>query len=194
MNKLKDQINNCKPTCKEIKNEHIKSINDEINGFAILCNLTNTEVSKIVANFQGDNTIVEEIPDVFKNISDKISEELKISSEHVFVQLIKIKAGGRVKTHYDAACPGYITYKCNLVIDGPEIDSVFVDQEEFNITNGDLYCFEASLYKHWVNQCDKDRILISYGFILPYSDLNWDENSPRIRLSNRLWKYFQENY
>ena len=60
-----------------------------------------------------------------------------------------------------------------------------------NIDEGDLYCFEASLYKHWSNSFDFDRIILSFGFILEYSDLGRDENDPRVRLSKRIERYFQ---
>ena len=192
INQFKSWIESYKPNTKEIQNEHIKSINNEINGFSVLYNISNTEVSKVVSGYQGDNTIVENLPDIFVNLSDKIANDLNISKDHTFVQVIRVNAGGKVRTHYDAACPNYITYKCNINLDGPELDAVHVDKDVLEIKTGDLYCFEASLYKHWVEKLDKDRVLLSYGFMLPYADLGWDENSPRVRLSNRIWNHFQK--
>jgi hypothetical protein len=62
-----------------------------------------------------------------------------------------------------------------------------------NINEGDLYCFEASLYKHWSNEFNFNRILLSFGFVLKYSELGRNEYDHRVRLSNRIEKYFQKN-
>jgi hypothetical protein len=177
--------------CTSIENEHIKKINDQINGFSVLCDLTQTEVSKSVAKFQGDNTQIESVPDLFYEIKNRICSLCDITDKNVFFQLISMKKGGRVAPHYDAACPGYITYKCNVVVKGPPTDVIYVDKYPNTIEELSLYCFEASLYKHWADACEYDRILLSYGFLLPYRELLWDEDSPRVRLSNRIWKKFQ---
>jgi uncharacterized cupin superfamily protein len=92
--------------------------------------------------------------------------------------------------HYDAGIPGYITYKCNICVSGPENDTLFIDNSEFNLKLGDLYCFEANFYKHWVNPSEIPRVLLSYGFILPIEELGYKESDSRVRLSNRIWKIF----
>jgi hypothetical protein len=67
-----------------------------------------------------------------------------------------------------------------------------VDKEIFDIQQSDLYCFEASLFKHWTEkEFNSKRILLSYGFILPYADLCRTEDDYRVRLSKRIEKYFQ---
>jgi hypothetical protein len=69
----------------------------------------------------------------------------------------------------------------------------FVGDESINIEKTDLYAFEASLYKHWTNEFNSRRILLSFGFVLPYEVLNRTENEPRVRLSKRIGRYFQQN-
>jgi hypothetical protein len=68
-----------------------------------------------------------------------------------------------------------------------------VDQEELKITESDLYYFEASLYKHWTEEFNSRRVILSFGFALKYEELNRSENDPRIRLSKRIEKYFQKS-
>jgi hypothetical protein len=68
---------------------------------------------------------------------------------------------------------------------------LFIDKEILDIKELDLYCFEASLYKHWTEPFRNKRIILSYGFILPYEDLGRDEKDPRVRLSKRIINYFQ---
>lgn len=180
-------------TCKakeEPENSHIKEIHDYLNGFALMCDLSNTDISNIVCKFQGDSTIVDSVPEIIVQIRDKISERLSLNKDHSFVQMISMKKGGIVKAHYDAAAPGYITYKCNLHIHG-DADKIYIDNNIIESKPGSLYCFEASLYKHWVGQCKSNRILLSYGFVLPYKDLGWDEDAPRVKMSNRIYKKFQ---
>lgn len=80
-------------------------------------------------------------------------------------------------------------FKCNLNV-LPDKDRICVDKDSFNLLECDLYCFEASLFKHWLDINEKERIILSYGFLLPYNDLGWNENSPRVRLSQRIWKKF----
>jgi hypothetical protein len=54
-----------------------------------------------------------------------------------------------------------------------------------------LYCFEASLYKHWTEEFNSRRVFLSFGFLVPYNVLGRNENDPRIRLSRRIENYFQ---
>jgi hypothetical protein len=182
--------NNVRPENKEIENEHIRTINNQINGFSILHDMTCTDLSKSVARFQGDSTQIESVPEIFYKIKERISEVIGINQEHVFFQCIHMKKGGRVAAHYDAATPGYVTYKCNVSVLSTIADIVHIDKTPVEVNEKDLYCFEASLYKHWVDKSEHDRILLSYGFLLPYSDLSWDSESPRVRMSNRIWKAF----
>jgi hypothetical protein len=51
--------------------------------------------------------------------------------------------------------------------------------------------FEASLYKHWTDEFSSRRVLLSFGFVLPYDALGRKSDEPRVRLSQRIEKYFQ---
>jgi hypothetical protein len=190
------QIINFNPPRQEvvIENEHIKTVNDATKGWSVLCDLTNTEVSNEVAKFQGDATLIEQVPEIFHELAERIAHKLSISSNHVFFQYIMVGGNGEVRKHYDAGKPGYITYKCNICVSGPSEDVVHVDDLDMLIGQHDLYCFEANLYKHWMDKSDQTRVHLSYGFLLPYSDLGWEENSPRIRLSNRIWRAYIGNH
>lgn len=178
---------------KYIENDHIREVNAATNGWTILYDITKTPISQEVSKFQGDTTQIASVPSIFITIADRISQSINISNENVFFQYISLGSGGQVKKHYDAGKPGYITYKCNICIDGPDIDCINVDRVSFPIRKFDLYCFEANLYKHWMEISDKNRIHLSYGFIIPCNDLGWKEKDPRIKLSNRIWsKYINQ--
>jgi hypothetical protein len=175
---------------ENIENIHVKAVNEQIKGSSITCDMTGTEISKAAAKYQGDTTCVPFVPELFYNIKDRISNEIGINKEHVFFQFLQLKSGGAVPMHYDVSAPGYITYKCNIPVIGPETDEVYIDKSIFSFPMLSLYCFEANLYKHWANACAQKRIILSYGFIVPYADLGWKESDGRVRLSNKLWKIF----
>ena len=190
---IKYWLKDYNPNTPKIENIHIKEINDKINGFSILKDITKTEVSSYISAYQGDNTVVEEVPLILETIKDRIAEQLNLNKDHDFVQVFSMAGGGCVKAHYDAGIPGYLTYKCNANLEGPEVETVFVGKEKLEAGVKDLYCFEANLFKHWVDVSENNRIILSYGFIVPYSDLRWDADSPRVRLSERIWNNYIKN-
>jgi aspartyl/asparaginyl beta-hydroxylase (cupin superfamily) len=108
-------------------------------------------------------------------------------------QAVDMNKGGKIKPHYDASIAGYINYKCNICVLSHDYD-IYIGDEYSNIKQKDLYCFEASLYKHWTNEFNSRRIFLSFGFVVPYSVMNININDPRVRLSNRINKYFQTKY
>jgi hypothetical protein len=179
-----------KPALNEIQNYHIKSVADAVKGWSIMMDFSRTEVSKEVTGFQGDGTLVESVPDYYKQLGHRIAEGVGISAEHMFFQYILVGPGGQIRKHYDAGKPGYVTYKCNICVEGPEDDVIFVGTETLPVTPLGLYCFEANFYKHWMNTSDVPRIHLSYGYLVPYADLGWDENNSRVRLSNRIWQAY----
>ena len=146
-----------------------------------------------MSKFQGDSTNVEELPSLLKDLSFRISEKAEISNNNVFCQYIQVGAEGKVAKHYDAGLPNYITYKCNICISGPEVDVLFIDDKKFDLNIGDLYCFEANFYKHWMEESKVPRVLLSYGFILPIEELGYSQSDSRVRLSNRIWASFIKN-
>jgi hypothetical protein len=99
--------------------------------------------------------------------------------------------GGKISPHYDASIDGYINYKCNISVLSEDYE-LFLDKDVIQINQGDLYGFEASLYKHWTNEFKSRRVFLSFGFILPYDVLDRKENDARIRLSKRIERYFQK--
>jgi hypothetical protein len=50
---------------------------------------------------------------------------------------------------------------------------------------------DALLYEHWTNEFNSRRVFLSFVFLVPYSVLGRNNNDPRIRLSRRVEKYFQ---
>ena len=177
-----------------IENEHIKSVNDETAGWSIMCDLTKSNLSKAISKFQGDGTLIESVPSIFHDLSHRIANVLAINQDHVFFQYIVLGINGMVRKHYDAGVPGFITYKCNICVDGPDKDSIYIDDSVINLTKFDLYAFEANLYKHWMDRSDVRRIHLSYGFMLPYDELGWNQDNPRVRLSNKLYdRYMKKN-
>lgn len=185
-----EAVSTLKYSPKTLDNVHIESVAKSLNGFSILHDMTNTKVSHAVSSFQSNNNLVEGGFELFYKFKDKIASSLNISSNHVFFQGVYMKDGGEIKPHYDAAYPGYITYKCNINVKSTPYN-IHVDKKDLLIVERDLYCFEASLYKHWVEPCKGERILLSYGFLLPYEELGYEKDNPQIRLSERIQNKFQ---
>jgi hypothetical protein len=102
-----------------------------------------------------------------------------------------MKKGGKIQPHYDASIDGYINYKCNISVLSEDY-KIFIDGSSPVIKQKDLYCFEASLYKHWTEEFNSRRVFLSFGFIVPYSVVGRTETDPRVRLSQRISKYFQK--
>ena len=176
----------------KIDNVHIESVSSKLRGESFMFDITGTEISRKLSNFQSSNNLVNlELPEIFYHILDKISTTLSIKKDHVFLQILVQDVGGYIHPHYDSSIDGWITYKCNISIQSEDY-ILFIDGDQLNIKEGDLYCFEASLYKHWTQPFTTNRIILSFGFILSYRDLGREESCPRVRLSKRIIKYFQE--
>ena len=178
----------------EISNPHINEVHGELNGYSWIYDITKTEVSSYISTFQSSDNVLDgyELPQIFFTIKDRISAKLRIPDNNVFLQIIKQDCGGRIKKHYDTGYPSYINYKCNIAIQSESEYDLFIEEDKLTINQSDLYCFEASLYKHWTEQFKEERILLSYAFGLKYSDLGRVEDDPRCRMSRRMVKYFQK--
>jgi hypothetical protein len=131
------------------------------------------------------------LPDFIHVIIDRISNELNLPKENIFLQAVDMNKGGKINPHYDASIDGYVNYKCNISILSEDYD-FYVGDEVVNIEETDMYCFEASLYKHWTNEFNSRRIFLSFGFVLTYEDVNRKITDPRVRLSKRIERYFQK--
>jgi len=172
-------------------NYHLSELSKSIKGKSCIFDISQTNFTKYITKFQSVSEVSTEIlPDFIHNIIDRVSKLLNLPKEHIFLQAVDMNRGGKINPHYDAAIDGYINYKCNISVLSEDYD-IFIGDEKELINQSDLYCFEASLYKHWTNEFNSRRIFLSFGFIIPYSTFNRDENDHRIRLSKRILKYFQ---
>jgi len=176
---------------QSVTNSHIKEVSKNLNGNSYMFDISKTPETKFITKFQSSNNVLEiDIPEVIIKISKKISDATNIPNKNILFQVIDMDSGGKINPHYDSTIDGFINYKCNISILSEDYD-FFIEKDVLNINEGDLYCFPASLYKHWSNEFKRRRILLSFGFILTYGELNKKDNDPRIRLSKRIVKYFQ---
>jgi hypothetical protein len=173
-------------------NHHLTELSKNLNGKSYIFDISNTPLTNYISKFQSISDVSKDpLPDFIHNIIDKISKEFNFPKENVFLQVVDMNKGGKINPHYDAAVDGYINYKCNISILS-ENYKLYVDKDIIDIEETDLYGFEASLYKHWTNEFNSRRVLLSFGFILPYDVLERNEDDPRVRLSQRISKYFQK--
>jgi len=174
-------------------NHHLAKLSKSLNGGSVMFDISKTSITKYITEFQSISSVVQsEVPQFIYSIREKISAQLNIPVDHSFLQVVDMSTGGKVQKHYDAAIDGYINYKCNISVLAEQYDFC-IDSDTLTISQSDMYCFEASLYKHWTPDPFKSRrILLSFGFMLPYRVLSRDLEDPRIRLSNRISKYFQK--
>ena len=177
----------------QAENIHLKHLISEIKGNSHMYNISNNQITYSVTSYQsgGNDVMKEELPRVFHDLRERIANHVKIPNINAFLQIVDMNEGGSIGEHYDASFQGYINFKCNISVISEEYEFC-VDSQTTTIEEGDLYCFEASLYKHWTpNPFSKRRVLLSFGFMLPYSVLGRNEEDPRVRLSHRIKKYFQ---
>lgn len=172
-------------------NYHLSEISKELKGKSCIIDISNTELTNYITNFQSVSKVSnEKIPQIIKTIFDRISKANNIPTDNIFIQAVDMNKGGKIKPHYDASVKGYINYKCNISVLSDDY-KIFIDESSPTIQQKDLYCFEASLYKHWTEEFNSRRIFLSFGFIVPYNLLGRTEDDPRVRLSKRVEKYFQ---
>lgn len=179
---------------QECYDHHVGEIAKSLNGKSFMLDLSKTDLTKFITLEQsGGNVVPVEAPAIISDLVGEISEKIKIPSEDVFLQVLDMKKGGEIKPHYDASVSGFINFKCNVSVVSEDY-SISIERNILNISQKDLYCFEASLYKHWTTlPFTSRRVLLSFGFMLPISVLQRSENDPRVRMSNRIQKYFQKN-
>jgi hypothetical protein len=173
-------------------NHHITEINKSLNGCSYMFDISKNDLTYKITTFQsGNNVINDDVPQIINDLINKITSLLNIPSKNIFLQVLHMNKGGKINPHYDMGLDGHITYKCNISLLSDKY-TLFIDKESMIINQNDLYCFEASLYKHWTEkEFTSNNILLSFGFILPYSDLGRTEEDYRIRLSKRIVKHFQ---
>jgi hypothetical protein len=172
-------------------NYHLSEISKTLKGKSCIIDISNTELTNYITNFQSVSKVSnQEIPPIIKTIFKRISEENNLPLDNIFIQAVDMKKGGRIQPHYDASIDGYINYKCNVSVLSEDY-KIFIDGSSPVIEQKDLYCFEASLYKHWTEEFNSRRVFLSFGFMVPYDVVGRYEDDPRVRLSKRITKYFQ---
>jgi len=173
-------------------NHHLTELSKVLNGKSFIFDISNTPLTNYITKFQSISDVSQEpLPDFIYDIIDRISKEFNFPKDNIFLQAVDMNKGGKINPHYDASFDGYINYKCNISVLSNDYN-FFIDNDSINVEQTDLYGFEASLYKHWTNEFNSRRVFLSFGFVLKYEDLGRDINDPRIRLSKRIEKYFQQ--
>lgn len=172
-------------------NEHLSKLAKELKGTSYIIDISDNELTNYITDFQSTSKVLKiEVPDFIKKTMKRICEFVGISEDNSFLQVVDMQNGGKIGKHYDASISGYINYKCNFsIICDPY--TMYIGEDSVYLDEGDLYCFEASLYKHWTDEFKTRRVLLSFGFMIPYEKLGRSDNDPRIRLSKRIEKYFQ---
>lgn len=172
-------------------NHHLRELSKSLNGNSFIFDISDNTLTNYITKFQSVSGVSKEIlPDFIQDIQDRICKEFGFAKKNTFLQAVDMYKGGSINPHYDASLNGYINYKCNISVLSEDYD-FYIDKETINIGQTDLYGFEASLYKHWTNKFNSRRVFLSFGFIIPYSEMKRNENDPRVRLSKRIEKYFQ---
>ena len=173
-------------------NHHLTELSKSLNGKSYIFDISNTTLTNYITKFQSISDVSKEpLPEFIGDIIDRISKELNLKKDNVYLQAVDMNKGGKINPHYDVSIDGYINYKCNVSVLSEDYD-FFIDKESIKVKETDLYCFEASLYKHWTNEFNSRRIFLSFGFVMKYEDLGREINDPRVRLSKRIRKYFQK--
>ena len=173
-------------------NHHLTELGKLLNGNSYMFDISNTPLTNYITKFQSISDVSYDIlPDFIYNLVDKISKEFSFPKDNIFLQAVDMNKGGKINPHYDTSVSGYINYKCNISVLSEDYE-LFLDKESIKIQSTDLYGFEASLYKHWTNEFNSRRVFLSFGFLLKYEDLGRNINDPRVRLSRRIEKYFQQ--
>lgn len=172
-------------------NYHLTHLSSALKGKSNIFDISQTAITKYITDFQSLSEVSnQELPDFIYTIIDRISNLMSLPTDNIFLQVVDMNKGGKINPHYDAALDGYINYKCNISVLSENYD-FHIDKHTLHIEQQDLYCFEASLYKHWTNEFTSRRVLLSFGFIVPYETIGRRQDDPRIRLSKRIEKYFQ---
>jgi hypothetical protein len=171
-------------------NHHLTELGKSLNGKSYIFDISKTDETKKITKFHSITDVsTDDLPDFIYNIFDRISTEFNLPKDNIYLQAVDMNKGGKINPHYDAGIDGYINFKCNISVKS-EPYKFYLDKEILDIEERDIYCFEASLYKHWTDEFNSQRIFLSFGIIIPYETLNRDKNDPRVRLSKRITKYF----
>lgn len=183
------------PRAQTLYNPHIRTVRSELKGESYMYDLSKTPASSYLAAYQSSENLQDtgRLPKKMVDLADEVAASAGIPAVNKFVQVIVQGPGGKIRRHYDSCYPGHVNFKCNLAVLSEDY-AMWVDKVRVDVSQGDLYCFEASLYPHWTERFERPRVLLSYGFAVPYADLGLAESDPRVRLSERIYKVFQEKW
>lgn len=174
-------------------NHHIKTLSTSLKGKSFIFNQSKTSITDYITKFQSVSQVSSETPpDFILEIQSRIVEITGFPTDNIFFQAVDMSKGGFIGDHYDATVKGYINYKCNISVLSEDYD-FYIDRVPLGIREKDLYGFEASLYRHSTDPFTSRRVFLSFGFLIPYSVMGRTESDPRVRLSQRIEKYFQQN-
>lgn len=188
---ITEWVNNIEFKGRE-SNYHITKLSNELNGKSHMFDISDTPLTNYITKFQSASEIhKEELPDFIKSIIERIAHEMNLPTDNSFIQVVDMNKGGKINAHYDASREGYINYKCNISVVAEDYN-FYIDKDKFEVKPTDMYCFEASLYKHWTEEFSSRRIFLSVGFLTPYNLLGRTDTDPNVRLSNRIEKYFMK--
>ena len=172
-------------------NYHLTELSKTLNGKSYIFDISNTPLTNYITKFQSISDVSQDtLPEFIYDIIDRISDEFNFPKDNIFLQAVDMNKGGKINPHYDASVDGYINYKCNISVLSKDY-KIFIDKSSTTIEQKDLYCFEASLFKHWTEEFNDRRVFLSFGFLIPYNILGRNDDDPRVRLSKRIQKYFQ---
>lgn len=173
-------------------NCHLSELSRRLKGKSYIFNQSRTELTDYITKFQSVQEVSTVTPPQFiLDLQTRIAETIGLPTDNVFLQAVDMSTGGHIGTHYDASLRGYINYKCNVSVLSEDY-KFYIGDEAIDVSEGDLYAFEASLYRHRTDEFDSRRVFLSFGFVVPYSATGRDENDPRVRLAHRIERYFQQ--
>ena len=172
-------------------NHHLTQIAKSLNGSSYIFDISNTNLTNYITNYQSIGSVkLDELPSLVKDILKRVYTKLNLPQTNCFLQVVDMKKGGKISPHYDASIDGYINYKCNISVLSEDYN-FYIDKTTILIKQKDLYCFEASLFKHFTDEFQSRRVFLSFGFIVPYNIMGRDDRDHRVRLSKRIKKYLQ---
>lgn len=171
---------------------HMVELVKVLKGKSYIYDISRTQQTEFVTRKQsGNDTLSTSLPSIFHDLIDRIGKTLRIPIDNTYLQIVDMNEGGAIKAHYDIGMEGFINYKCNISVVSEEYE-LNVGNDLMHVQQKDLYSFEASLYRHWTEKVfSSRRVLLSYGFLVPYEKLGRSKEDPRVRLSRRIEKYFQ---
>jgi hypothetical protein len=94
------------------------------------------------------------------------------------------KPGGDVYKHKDPKLSNMAALRCNIITQAAEKGAdLFVDNSKVDIKTGDLHCYLASEYEHYVTEVEGNtpRILWMFGAYVPKTD--WENGKIKYGLS-----------